>query len=144
MVLLVLYLHVVAFMLLYAALVSEHLLFKTRLDAATAKKLAIVDGIYGLAAVLTVITGVSLLFGSAGKPVEFYLQNPMFHAKATFFVVAALLSIWPSIRFFKGAQAAKKGAEFVEYPKAIAHLQRAQLVILLVLPFMGLSMARGL
>jgi putative membrane protein len=136
------YFHVVSVMALYAALVASHVSMRPSLGAEDAKRLAVLDGIFWITALLASITGVALLMGAAGKPFEYYLQTPMFHAKATFFVVGLLAWIWPSIQIFRAAKQTKLGGT-VSLSKGVKHIQRLLLVLFLVLPFMGLAMSKG-
>lgn len=134
--------HYLAFLVLFASLVSEHLLTARTIDGRQARKLARIDMIYGVSAVLVIITGLLLVVGHGfGKGLDYYLKNGLFHAKVTVFVLIAGLSVWPTMFFLRHRHAAD--AEVISVPRAVVMLQRVQLLLVLVLPLLGLLLARG-
>ena len=54
---LITYLHYLGFMVLFAALVAQHLLFVTEASPQQIKRLFMLDGLYGAAAILVLLTG---------------------------------------------------------------------------------------
>ena len=133
------YLHFVGFILLAAMLMAENLLLAKSLDNRTVKKLAVIDGVYGLSAVITLAAGLTLWLG-VGKPAEFYNSNPLFHIKVTLFVVVALLSVYPTIFLLKHR---KTTASELAVPATVILVKRLEVVILLVIPLLAVLMARG-
>ena len=141
---LVTYLHYLGFMVLFAALVAQHLLFVTEANPQQIKRLIILDGMYGGAAILVLLTGLGKVFW-VGKPAIFYAQNGLFHAKVTLFVIVALLSIWPTLVFFK---ARKRSANLppdtlMPLPAKIRLVQRIELLAVVLLPLLAVFMARA-
>ncbi|NGX17496.1 DUF2214 family protein [Wenzhouxiangella sp. XN24] len=139
------WLHYLAMMFLAAALVAEHLLFSPRPDLATARKIVVVDLVYGVSLLVVLITGLARL-SHGGKGIAFYMQNGAFHTKFTLFIVMALVWIYPAIKFIGWRRALKSGtapslgdAEGRRLLMAI----RIQLLILILLPLLGAMMARG-
>lgn len=136
------YAHFLGFMVLFAALTAEHLLTQRSIDGRRARLLARVDGIYGVGALVTLAAGLAMLFGLGfGKGTAFYLQNGVFHLKLTLFVLVALLSLRQTV-FFVRHRSAVDGA-VIEVPRGIIMLQRVQLLLLLVIPLLGVLIARG-
>ena len=133
------YLHFVGFILLASMLVAENLLLARSLDNRTLKKLAAIDGIYGLSAVITLGAGLTLWLG-VGKPAEFYNANPIFHIKVTLFVVVALLSIYPTIFLLKHRNTS---AAELSVPAPVVLVKRLEVVFLLLIPLLAVLMARG-
>ena len=125
---------------LFAGLTMELVLFAPRVDGATARKLAVADIVYGLAALLVLVTGLLRLF-AGDKPAAYFGHNFVFHIKVTLFVVVALLSIWPTTKFFRGRKAAT-GSE-VEYPAAVGVLLKVEFALLLIIPLLAVMMSRG-
>ena len=92
-------LHLVAILTFVVFLSSQAALCRIEwMNAAVVERLARLDVIYGVAAMLMIGSGLArLIWGIKG--VSWYLSQPMFHIKITIVVVMAILSIWPSIVF---------------------------------------------
>lgn len=134
------YLHYLGFAGLAAALALELALFRPEVPGPVARRLARIDALYGLSALVVLGTGL-LRFLVYGKPAEYFLKNGLFHVKLTLFVVAVLLSIYPTIRFVRNRNADDGGQ--VTYPPVMGVLMRVQLLILFVIPLLAVLMARG-
>lgn len=132
-------LHFISIFTLVAALITEHMLLKPKMSPAELAKIARVDMIYGIAAILVLVAGSMLLMG-VGKPSVFYFQNPLFHIKFTLFVLIALLSIYPTIFFIKN----RKATQDVILPRKIIMFNRIQLTLVFVMPIFASLMARGI
>lgn len=133
-------LHFIAIFTLVAALVTEHMLLKPEMNRQELRKIARVDMIYGIAAVLVLIAG-SLLLVKVGKPSVFYFENPLFHIKGTLFIIIALLSIYPTIFFIKHRNSLQ---EVVKVPRKIIIFNRIQLTLVFIIPIFATLMARGI
>jgi len=125
---------------LFAGLALELALFRPRVDGAIARRLALADTLYGLAAVLVLVTGLLRLF-AGDKPASYFGVNFIFHIKLTVFVVVAFMSIWPAMKFFGGRRAVD-GVEHT-FPSAVGILLRIELALLLLIPLLGTMVARG-
>lgn len=134
------YLHYLGFAALAAALVLELVLFRTEVTGAVARRIARVDAAYGASALIVLVSGLMRLM-VFGKPVAYYMKNGLFHVKITLFVVAVLLSVYPTIKFIKNRKAPVDGK--VVYPGSVGVLLKIQLLILLVIPMLAVMMARG-
>jgi putative membrane protein len=136
---LVRYLHFLGIIVLSASLVSEHLLLS--LDASTnkLKRLAAIDGIFGMSALTVLVAGLLLWF-VVGRPSEFYTHNWVFHIKLTLFAVIGCLSVFPTIFFIRHRNSASAD---VVIPKSIVMIVRVELVLLLCVPLFAAFMARG-
>ncbi len=133
------YLHFISIMVLISALVAEHLLVAKEVPLATFRKLVVIDQLYGIAAVVILATGLTLWFG-VGKPASFYSSNMVFYIKICLFVVAGLISLFPTIFIIRHR---KTDASVVVMPSYIINAIRVQLVVLLVIPLLAVTMARG-
>lgn len=104
-------------------------------------RLASIDAVYGIAALILVGAGLSLWFGDVGKPSVFYSKNWIFHAKITAFVMIGLASIVPTVFFTRN----RKGDpdERVEVPARVVMMLRLELFLLIVLPLLAGLMAHG-
>lgn len=129
---LVLYLHILGFLILFGTLLFEHLFLHSRMLKKQIKRLAAVDLAYGLAAVLVLVTGLLLWF-VVGKPAEEYTGNYLFHIKVTLFVIIGLISIHPTLFFLKHRKSEQKK---IDVPVTVKWALRAQLVLLLLIPLL--------
>jgi len=96
----------------------------------------------GIQAIHLVVVGVGLLlwFGE-GKPAEYYSSNWIFHLKLGLFTAMAILSIWPTVFFFRHRKGEE--SEWIEIPARIRLMIRLELVLLLFIPLCATLMARG-
>lgn len=132
-------LHFISIFTLVSALITEHMLLKPKMTPTELVKIARVDLIYGVAAVLVLIAG-GLLLLKVGKPSAFYFQNPLFHIKFTLFVVIGLLSIYPTVFFIKH----RKATQDVMVPRKIIMFNRIQLTLVFIIPIFASLMSRGI
>ena len=135
------YLHFISIFAIVGSLVSEHLLLKKELSRKEIKRLAIIDGVYGMAALTLLSVGLTLWLGGFGKSSEFYTLNFIFHIKITLFATIGILSIYPTVFFIKN----RKGdpTEIVQIPKTIFMLLRLELLLLFIIPLLAGLMAKG-
>jgi putative membrane protein len=137
---LVRYAHFVAIIIFSSMLVAEHLLLSKQTSIDTLKKVAVIDLIYGISAVVVLVAGLSLWIG-VGKPKEFYTSNFIFHIKLTLFILMAILSIIPTLFYIKSR---KSGESVITIPKYIIMVIRFELLLLLIIPLLAVLMARGI
>jgi putative membrane protein len=135
------YVHFIALFVWIGALTSEHLLLKPQMSRAEIARLARIDAVYGLSAVLVVTAGLILWFG-VGKPAEFYSSNWIFHTKVGLAVLVGLLSIYPTVFFIKNRKGQEN--EIIDIPNNIRLLIRVQLAIMLIIPLLATLMAKGI
>ena len=139
------WLHFLAMMTLAAALVAEHNLFRPPLTVAGARRLIRIDFIYGLSALVVLVTGILRVL-YFGKGPEFYFGNPVFHAKFGLFLVVALVSVYPTVRFFGWRRSLAVAEEPDVSPGQARRLLlaiRVELLLLAFLPLLGVLVARG-
>jgi putative membrane protein len=91
-------LHHLAAFALVAIVACELVLLRPGIDGATAKRIGMLDGFYGLAALLLLVAGFGRVFLGA-KGGDFYLGSLAFWAKITLFLGIGCLSILPTLRF---------------------------------------------
>ena len=133
------YVHFLAILILTAALVGQHLVIAKEVASSAFKKLAVLNTLYIVAAILSLAAGL-LLWLVVGKPTEFYSANFLFHIKLTLFLVIVLLSIRPSIYFYRTK---KTLTESTVLPRYIIISLRVQLTLLIILPLLASLVARG-
>ena len=139
------YLHFLSIMILMGSLIAEHLILKPNIGKQQIRTLAAVDLMYGIAAIVVLTTGLLRWF-VYGKGSDYYLHNPIFHAKLTLFVIVGILSIFPTIQFLKWRRQANAGNEIIIDEK-IAKKQlmfiRIELLLVSIIPLLAVMVARG-
>lgn len=140
------FLHHLAAFGLVGALAAEVVLFKPPLTVAQARRIQRADRIFGAAATVLLVVGLLRVFYFE-KGAGYYFANTFFMAKFTLFIVAGLISIYPTILFISWNQALKQGEVPTIAPQAATRARicmmlemTAILGILLCAPFM----ARGI
>lgn len=136
------YLHFVSIVIIAGTLASEYVLLKKFLTRPEINRLARIDALYGVAALLLVGAGLTLWLGGFGKPTVFYSNNWIFLTKLSLFIIIGLLSLYPTVFFLKN----RKGNpdETVMIPSAIFWILRIEILLLLIIPVLAGLMARGI
>ncbi|WP_027252464.1 DUF2214 family protein [Photobacterium halotolerans] len=134
------YFHFIGIFALFSVLVVEHMLIKRRLTAEEMHRLARLDALYGISAVVVLLAGLAMWF-LVGKPAAFYTANPVFHAKVTLFLIVAALSVFPTVFFYRHRRTTR---ETIPVPPVIVILIRLELLLLLAIPLLAVLMAKGI
>ena len=135
--------HILVFALV-AMLVTQSILLRGPIDPPALKRLAGVDAGYGAVAGLLLAVGLLRIFYGL-KGYDFYLHNPWFHAKLSAYLLAAVLSFWPTLRFMRWRKAAQADPAFVPSMTQIAGLRRIvrfELVLVAAIFVFAAAMAR--
>lgn len=116
-----------------------------RTEPGAASRVLAADGVWGLAALLWLSTGLFRAFGGLEKGTQFYLHNPMFHLKLTLFGLVVVLELLPMVTFIRWRVAQKK-RQPLDTSKLglLTRLNDVELVLTLCLPFVAAMMARGI
>ena len=140
------FIHHVAAFALFGSVLFQHLTFKPGLTLNDAKRLARVDIVYGVSAVIVIIAGLLRVFyfekGSA-----YYLHNAAFHTKMAVFVLVGLLSIYPTKVFLSWRKNLRHDIVPHISPrqlKRITMILRAEMLGLIIILFCAVLMAKGL
>jgi putative membrane protein len=137
--------HLFAFTLV-ASLVYEFIAFRRGMTLEEARRIQRVDLAYGISAGLLLIVGLLRVF-LFEKGVNFYINSPFFWVKMGAFLLVALLSIDPTIRYIRWNRALKENRPPVvsetEYKRTrlLLWLEMAGIVIILLAAPL---MARGI
>src|SRR6266498_3477514 len=136
--------HVAAFTLT-AAIIYEHTTFRKGLSLTDARRIQRMDIVYGVSAAFILIVGLLRVFFFE-KGSTFYAHNWFFWIKMLGFASAALLSIYPTIRFvswnksFAQNQAPDISDRDVSRIKTFLRLELLAIALIL---FAAAMMARG-
>ena len=139
------YLHYLSIFVLFALLSIEHIQFKLPLDLARARSLMITDIAYGISAGLVLCSGAARVIWY-GKGLDYYLHNSLFHAKVGLFLLVGLLSVVPTFVFLNWRNALHAGQVPSVSPRQgqlVTLCIRLELLLLLIIPLLGVLMARG-
>ncbi len=137
-------LHVLALALGLPSVFLRGRALKRPLDTGGLRRLFAADNIWGIAAVLWVVTGLLRAFGGLEKGTQFYLHSRLFWTKMALFVIVLTLEIWPMATFIRWRVWLRRG----DHPDtsragilyAVNHVKMA-LVVMMV--FVAAFMARG-
>ena len=129
---------------LVAMLSLQTVLLSRPLDAGALRSLVGIDRGYGTTAGLLLLAGVARVIWGA-KGADYYLHNPWFHAKLGAFVLAALLSIWPTLSYLGWRRQATRDAAWTLDPARLARVRtivRIELVLVALIFVLAAGMAR--
>ncbi len=142
---LVAYIHYFSFMLCFGALVLERKLLKTYPNREEAISLIITDVVYGIAALMLLISGILRVLYFAQES-SFYTHNPIFWIKVTVFIVVGAISLYPTITYILWVIPIRRG----ELPQVdsklvsrLALLINLELIGFASIPLFATLMARG-
>ena len=140
------FLHHVAAFTLVAAIAVEFVLMREEIGPSSVRKLLRADMIYGISAGVLVAVGLLRVFYFE-KGASYYFHSVPFMLKLSLFVLIALLSIYPTIKFASWGRAVKAQrnpiADAVEL-RRIRRLLHWELIVLIPLILCAALMARGI
>ena len=140
------YLHHIAAFALVAIVFVEMALCKPGMTTAQTRQLTRYDLFYGVFAGVLLIAGFARVYLGA-KGAAFYWGNPVFHAKLGVFLLIGLLSVPPTLRYFKWGKALKANPSFTPSADEIKSTRKfihIQALLIVVLPLLAALMARGI
>ena len=137
--------HLLAFALGFWAVLSRGTAFRRlATGVGETRSVLIADNLWGISAILLLVTGGMRAFAGYEKGADYYLHQPLFHLKMTLFVLILLLEVAPMVTLIKWRMAQARGAAINTGRAAlfarISHIE-ALLVLLMVVAATG--MARG-
>jgi putative membrane protein len=139
------YLHHVAAFLVVATLMVELVLLKQELTLSSARSVLRMDMVYGIAAAVLLVVGFVRVFHTE-KGAAYYFASGAFLGKLALFIVVALLSIYPTIKFL-GWRKALREQRLPDFDagtrRRVRMLIHLELTLLLVIILLAIMMARG-
>ncbi|WP_420318230.1 DUF2214 family protein [Ekhidna sp.] len=140
------YVHLIFIVTIFCCLTAEIIILKKNLSAKSLKILSQVDGIYGLAAIMVVGTGLLNWF-IFGKGSSYYSSNLIFLIKVGLFIIVGLLSIYPTVMIARAKKSARildlKDIEITNERK-IKRFIFFELIIMGCIPLLAELMANGI
>lgn len=108
------------------------------------RSVLIADNIWGISALVLLVTGGMRAFGGFEKGTDYYLQQPLFHLKMTLFVLILLLEVAPMVTLIKWRIALARGAAIeAGRAKLFARISHVEALLLLLMVIAATGMARG-
>ncbi|MBI3905736.1 DUF2214 family protein [Pseudomonas sp. GL-R-26] len=137
--------HLLAFALGFWAVLVRGTAFRRLADGATeVRSVLMADNIWGISAVVLLISGGMRAFGGYEKGTDYYLHQPLFHLKMTLFVLILLLEIAPMVTLIKWRIAlARKVTIDTGRAKLFARISHIEALLVLLMVVAATGMARG-
>jgi putative membrane protein len=139
------YLHLLAILTMVVFISSEAALCRVQwLNAAVVERLAKVDLVYGIAAIMVLATGVArTVWGVKGT--AWYWTNPLLHVKLTLFIVIGIVSIFPTMTYLRWRKALRAGGSLPSEGeiKKTRKLVMVQAHLIALIPLVAVFLARG-
>lgn len=109
-----------------------------------ARSVLLADNLWGICAVVLLITGGMRAFGGYEKGTDYYLHQPLFHLKMTLFVLILLLEMAPMVTLIRWRIARERGAA-VDSRRAtlFARISHVEALLVLMMVVAATGMARG-
>ena len=139
------YLHLLAILTMVVFIASEAALCRVEwMNPAVVERLARVDMVYGIAAVMVLITGlVRTWLGVKGS--AWYWTNPLLHIKLTLFIIVGVTSIFPTMTFLRWRKTLRATGSLPAQAeiKKTRKLVMIQAHLIAVIPLFAVFLARG-
>ncbi|HET9854917.1 MAG TPA: DUF2214 family protein [Methylomirabilota bacterium] len=138
-------LHVLALAIGLPAVFLRGRALKGPLDADGVRRLLAADNVWGVAAVLWIVTGLLRAFAGLEKGTDFYLRSPLFWTKMILFLLILVLEIRPMITFIGWRMRLGRGLPVDTAPaQGLYTLNHIELALVVVMVFVASMMARGI
>ncbi|WP_339546668.1 DUF2214 family protein [Pseudomonas sp. RA_35y_Pfl2_P32] len=137
--------HLLAYALALWAVLARAAAFRRVMpDGNGARSVLLADNVWGVSAIILLLTGGLRAFGGYEKGTDYYLHQPLFHLKMTLFIIIVLLEIAPMLALIKwrialGRQAPIDAGRTALFAR-ICHVE-ALLIVLMVIAATGVARA---
>ncbi|MBK5535323.1 DUF2214 family protein [Pseudomonas sp. TH08] len=109
-----------------------------------AGRVLLADNLWGISALILLVTGGMRAFGGYEKGTDYYLHQPLFHLKMTLLVLILLIELAPMITLVKWRIASARGAALdTERAKLYARISHVEALLLVLMVIAATGMARG-
>ena len=137
--------HLLAFALGFWAVLARGTAFsRLATGVGEAKRVLLADNLWGIAALILLVTGGMRAFGGFEKGTDYYLHQPLFHLKMTLFVLILLLELAPMIILVKWRIASARGKALdTGRAKLFARISHVEALLLMLMVIAASGMARG-
>ena len=137
-------LHVLALALGLPGVFLRGRALRTPLDGLGFRRLFAADNVWGLAALLWIVTGLLRAFGGLEKGVDFYLRSTLFWVKLALFAAVFALEVRPMLTLLRWRRQLARGETPDTSPVPVLYrLNHAEFALVIVIVFIASLMARG-
>src|SRR5260370_15938224 len=117
---------------------------KGPLDAEGGRGVLAAENVWGIAALVWIVTGLLRAFGGREKGADFYLHSPLFWTKMALFLLVLLLEIRPMITFIRWRIKLGRGETVdTSVARTLYTINHIELAIVVVMVFVASLMAPG-
>ena len=117
---------------------------KGPLDRDGLRRLFAADNVWGLAALLWIVTGLLRAFAGLEKGTAFYTASRLFWLKLGLFGAVVALEVWPMLTLLRWRRAVSRGGTpDTSAARALFHLNHVELALIVLIVFVASFMARG-
>lgn len=138
--------HLLAFAMALSAVLARGRALRSVSDDApsTVRSVLIADNMWGISALVLLITGGMRAFGGYEKGSEYYLHQPLLHVKMTLFALILILELAPMIRFIKWRIGLVRGTRpDLHHASLFARISHLQALLVVLMMIAATGMARG-
>jgi putative membrane protein len=137
-------LHVLALALGLPAVILRGRALRGPLDDAGLRRLFGADAVWGIAALLWLVTGLLRAFAGLEKGTAFYLGSPLFWTKMALFLSVVVLEIHPMVTLIRWRAALRDGRRpDTTAARKLYILNHVEMALVVVIVFVASFMARG-
>jgi putative membrane protein len=137
-------LHLLALALGLPAVFLRGRALKGPLDPEGLRRLLAADNVWGIAALLWIVTGLLRAFGGLEKGADFYLRSPLFWTKMALFLLVLLLEVRPMATFIRWRIRLGRGEPIdTGAARTLYTINHVELATVVVMVFVASLMARG-
>lgn len=137
-------LHVLALALGLSAVYLRGRALRGRLDMEGMRRLFAADTVWGIAAVLWLVTGLLRAFGGLEKGSAFYLGSRVFWLKMAFFALIVVLEVRPMVTFIRWRAGLRRGqTPNTSGARALYVVNHMEMALVVLMVFVAALMARG-
>ena len=138
-------LHLIPLGLGFGAILWRAVTLRGPLDQTGLARLFLADTLWGVAAVLWIVTGLMRAFGGYEKGTDYYVNSSAFMLKMGMLILILILEIWPMITLIKWRIGAKRATlTDTSAASAISTISWVQCALVILMVFAATAMARGL
>lgn len=137
--------HLLAFALGFWAVLSRGTAFSLLASGTgEVRRVLLADNLWGISALILLVTGGMRAFGGYEKGADYYLHQPLFHLKMTLFVLIFLIELAPMVTLVKWRIASSRGSAIeTGRSKVYARISHVEALLMVLMVIAATGMARG-
>ncbi|WP_225033715.1 DUF2214 family protein [Paraburkholderia sp. XV] len=137
--------HLLGYAFALAAIIGRTRGLRQLSDQAGLQRVFVADNVWGVTAVVLIVTGLMRVFGGLEKGADYYLHEPLFHVKMAALVLIFAFEIAPMMTLIRWRLAVRNGeSPDLSRARRFARTGHWQSILLVVMVFAASGMARGI